>query len=161
MNTCETLKGYLAAYADGELEGELCERVRVHLAECEPCRNECTALKRVAELYRDSAPPEVRTEDWETVTAALDACMLEGTTGIETLRARAEKRRARRGGWWLFPAAALAAAAVLVTVLVNPPASTPPATRVVSVETDPDFEAMVRVPVDKDDFLIIDVVHVE
>ena len=122
MDTCKDLTEYLAAYADGELEGELRERVRVHLDACERCRDECTELKKVANLYRESPPGEVSTGDWEKVAAALDAAMLDETPRgvsegphIETLRARAEKRRASK--WWVFPVAALAAAVLLVAVL--------------------------------------------
>lgn len=170
MDTCKDLTEYLAAYADGELEGELRERVRVHLDACERCRDQCTDLKKVANLYRESPPGDVSTGDWEKVAAALDAAMLDETPRgvsegphIETLRARAEKRRASK--WWGFPAAALAAAVLLVAVfhylpLLGPPPMSPVA-EVVSVETDPQFEAMVRLPVDQDDFLVIDVFRVE
>ncbi|KPL00382.1 MAG: hypothetical protein AMK75_05480 [Planctomycetes bacterium SM23_65] len=86
MDKCEDLKEYLAAYADGELEGELRERVRRHLDECERCRSECAELKKVAELYRGSAPPEVGAGDWAKVSAALEASMVEEPPGGERLR---------------------------------------------------------------------------
>ena len=163
MDKCEDLMEYLAAYADGELEGDLCERVRRHLDECERCRGECADLKRVAELYRGSAPPEVRAQDWEKVSTALEACMVEQSPGIEGLRERVEKKRPDR--WWLFPAAALAAAVLLVALVVElswfAPPQPAPAAQVVSIETDPNYEAMVRLPMDADDFLVIDVVRVE
>ena len=162
MVKCEDLMEYLAAYADGELEGDLCERVRGHLEECEQCRGECADLKKVAELYRESAPPEVRAEDWAKVSAALEACMAERREDIEGLRERREKKRADR--WWLFPTAALAAAVLLVALILelpSPPAEITPTAEVVTLETGPDYEAMVRLPMDADDFLVIDVVRVE
>ena len=163
MDKCEDLKEYLAAYADGELEGELRERVRRHLDECERCRSECAELKKVAELYRGSAPPEVGAGDWAKVSAALEASMVEEPPGGERLRGRLEEKRA--GWWWLFPATALAAAVILVALTFTLPWSpTPratPAVQVVTIETDPNYEAMVRLPMNDDDFLVIDVVAVE
>ena len=161
MDRCEDLAKYLAAYADGELEGSLRARVERHVEGCEACRGECASLKRVAELYRASRAPEVPSADWAKVSAALERCMSETVTDIRTLRRRAPRRRSF--GWWLIPAAGLAAAVIVAALIIVLPShgTQYPSAQVVGLQTDPDYEPIVRLPANDDDFLIIDVVHVE
>lgn len=161
MDRCENLMKYLAAYADGELEGGFCERVEKHLAECERCRRECADLKKVAELYRNSPAPEVGEADWARVSAALERCLEGPAAHIDDIRQKAGRRH--RFGWWLMPAAGLAAAVLIVALFVGPTPEHPdvPNAQILGIETDPDYEPIVRLPADDDDFLIIDVYHVE
>jgi anti-sigma factor RsiW len=161
MDKCEDFRQYLAACADGELEGELGEQVRRHVETCERCRSECAALMRVVELYRESAPPEVPGEEWERVEAALEKCLAASAPERATATKPAVRRRFF--GWWLLPAAGLAAAVLLVALVVGLPGArtSMPTAQVYQLETGPDYEAMVRLPMDDDDVLVIDVVQVE
>jgi len=177
MDTCNELSEYLAAYADGELEGDLRERVRAHLEACETCRAECAALAKIVALYRDAPPPEMAEADWSRVSSALEATMAETPVSIETLRAGASGRR--RWLQWVWPAAALAAAAVLVAVVINwdvlvgtgptgPTNGVPivakggpetPAVAVASIEglvVNPQYLSVVRLPENPDDLLTVD-----
>jgi anti-sigma factor (TIGR02949 family) len=49
---CRELFARLSEYVDGELSRELCEHIRQHLADCEPCVNFAHTLKATAELCR-------------------------------------------------------------------------------------------------------------
>jgi len=166
MTTCEELSEYLAAYADGELEGDLREKVRLHLERCERCRKEADALAKVVALYRDAPAPTVAEGDWSQVSSALEAAMAETPVSIETVREQAARRRRFRWSW----TPSLAAAAVLVIavwaswdVFFGPVETTPtePETpevaRVESLETGPDLVAFVHQPEDEDDLLTIDI----
>jgi len=173
MKTCEDLRTYLAAYADGELEGDLCEQVRAHLDTCEGCDAECADLKKVAELYREAPLPEVSEADWARVSAALERCMAEPTPATETVRERPRVLA------WLWPSVAVAAAAVLGMVWVNwgmffggtpgtgngavvkNPVETVMVASVDSLEVSDAYEFIMRPVVAEDDVLVIDIYNAE
>jgi len=113
MKTCEELIEYLGAYADDELEGDVCERVRRHLAECESCRKAFEDMKRTTALYRDSSVPEPTDAQWAKVAQAVARCQDREEVAVEPTR-----RRLRDWHWWL--SGVLAAAAVILVVFVLP-----------------------------------------
>ena len=179
MKTCDEFTPYLAAYADGELEGDLRERVHRHVAQCPACRGESLALAKVTAVYRKVSPAEPSDAEWTTISSAIDGA-LDRSAATRPVPVGAVSRaepRPRRAGmrtrphWWVYASAALAAAAVLVVVLARPwdgtgPTLTKPTSpttaQVDSVETpDPDYMAMVRLPHDKDGLMVVDVVRVE
>lgn len=63
---CTELREHLSAYLDGELEQELAERVKAHLATCGDCRAEFESLEQVTGLVhalpREPAPGEIEHE---------------------------------------------------------------------------------------------------
>jgi anti-sigma factor RsiW len=160
MDRCEDFRQYLAAYADGELRGKFQERVRLHIETCERCRSECASLAGVVKLYRESAPGEVPAQEWEKVSAALEKRLWASAPERVTAGARAVRRPFF--GWWVFPATALAAAVLLVAVFVGLPVpSSMPTAQVDLLETGNGYDAMVRLPMDDDDILVIDVVNAD
>jgi len=161
MDRCKDFCEYLAACADGELKGELDERVRRHLEVCERCRLESRGLRKVVELYRESVLPEVPAEDWEKVRAALERRLWAPVTGRATVPGHAVRRHFF--GWWLLPATGLAAAVLLVALVIglSGARTSLPTAQVNQLETGSSYEAMVRLPVNEDDVLVIDVVQAE
>ena len=63
---CRELFARLSEYVDGELSQEICEQIRRHLADCEPCVNFAHTLRTTAELCRRlpsrPIPPDVAAE---------------------------------------------------------------------------------------------------
>jgi anti-sigma factor RsiW len=161
MNRCDELNEYLAAYADGELDETMRERVRTHLDACAECRQELDALKRVDALFRAAPVGEVPERDWQRVSTALDDAMGGRTVSLGEVRERAERRGLFAG--WLFPAVALAAAAAIIAVffMLPGPAPSNPAVEVTNVKVGPGYEYAIQRPATDNDFLIIDVSHVK
>lgn len=52
---CETLVKHLSAYIDGELDEQLSEEARQHLATCQNCRVVLDSTRRTILLYREQA----------------------------------------------------------------------------------------------------------
>jgi anti-sigma factor (TIGR02949 family) len=57
--TCDELLRQLTEYEDGVLPDEVCEELRSHLAECEPCQGLKGDLEALARLCRSCAPPRM------------------------------------------------------------------------------------------------------
>ncbi len=53
----EHLGDRLAAYVDGELDGDARERVLSHLATCDPCRGQAEEQRRLKSAMADALPP--------------------------------------------------------------------------------------------------------
>ena len=160
MERCKALAQYLGAYADGELDAKLAERVRSHLDECRRCAGQHKGLKRVDELFRDAAVPEPSVDEWSRVSAAIEKSL----AASPAVRVRPRRNLLRL--WWIYPAAGLAAAAaVLIAVMLWPAAppvptlnATPVAVKVDAIETPNDeFTASLNLPRHKGDLLSIDV----
>ncbi len=58
MTTCENTRADLDAFRDGELEAERCEVVRVHLAQCDSCREQAARDEAFEQQIRAA------TDDW-------------------------------------------------------------------------------------------------
>jgi len=159
MDRCEELTQYLVAYADGELEGKLLERVRAHLEGCERCRSEYAQLTKVGELFRRAVPEEVPRGDWAKVSAAIEKAMAESAS--ESVRARPERKRFF--GWWLVPAAGLAAAVVVVALVIGLGGAPPGSVMglVDGVQVGADYDVIVRTAEGDDQILVIDVVGMD
>jgi len=64
----EEVRQMLSAYLDGELTQASAQRVRIHLARCEECRQAYEELARLQELTRSlefAQPPEARMKELE------------------------------------------------------------------------------------------------
>jgi len=100
----------LAAYADGELDGEGRLRVATWLAGHPDAAEEVASLCRLRDVWKAAAPPEPAEEAWAGVRARLDGVPAPGA--------------ARPSAWpllgWAAGAAAAAAAAALWLVLSQP-----------------------------------------
>jgi len=59
---CEDLVTYLSDYIDGNLDSELEEAAREHLATCQNCRVVLNSTQRTILLYREQARKEIITE---------------------------------------------------------------------------------------------------
>ena len=55
---CADVADRLSAYADGELEAEMREKIVAHLSRCPACRAELTALAKLDGLIRKISPVE-------------------------------------------------------------------------------------------------------
>ncbi len=155
MATCDEIREYLAAYADGELDDTARARVRAHLIGCPDCRRDLAGLETVDALLRRSPTPEPSEAEWDKVSVALDR-EIQSAVAVTAL----PRERARSRAWWLVPAGALAAAAAVMVVLLSMPKPEPPA-EITTLEVGPTYEYNVTLPAKEGDFLIIDVTNVE
>ena len=61
---CKEYFERISEYLDGELDGNLCEKIEQHLRECPECRGCIESLKKTVGLCKkipsDQIPPEVR-----------------------------------------------------------------------------------------------------
>ncbi len=102
--SCDTVRGLLVDYSDGELSAAEAGRVAAHLAECPECRSELRLLERSLELARSV---------WHE-SAARAPSRLPG--GLRSHRDRSPKQAAvavvacvatgllAAGAWWLWQA---------------------------------------------------------
>ncbi len=73
--TCEDLLTYLSDYLDGDLEQELVEAARQHLATCQNCRVVLDSTQRTILLYREQGlaqtiPTERKSALFDRIQAA-------------------------------------------------------------------------------------------
>jgi len=102
---CSRIRGLLADYQAGLLDGRRAEEVAAHVAECEACAAELAALRRTAALLDATEPARPSRDLWPRIAAQL-------------------RPRERPRAWWqsLVPATprtafALAAVVVLLVAL--------------------------------------------
>jgi anti-sigma factor RsiW len=49
---CQEMFARLSEYLDGELTAELCEEIRAHMGDCEPCQAFTRSLRNAVDLCR-------------------------------------------------------------------------------------------------------------
>jgi len=115
--TCEDFQLRLTAYSLGELDQDMLQAARDHVAGCDDCASRALLDRQLTALLRASAVPAPA----ETRAAVLTAVRAEarGTTAAPA------RGRARRRHWVALAAALLAAAAVVAAALLVVPAPTP------------------------------------
>ena len=57
--TCEELLRQLTEYEDGVLPDEVCEELKRHLAECEPCQGLKGDMEALARICHSCSPPRM------------------------------------------------------------------------------------------------------
>ena len=70
--SCKDLLGNMSDYIDGELNDEVCQELKRHIAGCENCRVVFDTMTRTIYLYQSGAqetevPPQVRGRLFETL----------------------------------------------------------------------------------------------
>jgi len=60
---CGQLLGSLSEYVDGELDDELCAKIKQHLDGCEDCRIVVDTLRKTVYLYHTTSKDEPIPED--------------------------------------------------------------------------------------------------
>ena len=115
--TCEDFQLRLTAYSLGELDQDMLQAARDHVAGCDDCASRALLDRQLTALLRASAVPAPA----ETRAAVLTAVRAEarGTTAAPA------RGRARRRHWVALAAALLAAAAVVAAALLVVPAPDP------------------------------------
>lgn len=104
MMDCSRVEMELPSLLSGELDGEVAEEIRAHIAECRVCEDRCISSECLASMLRDIP--------METMPSGLESAVIEGL-----------KRRRRRWGW--IPASygrrlvAVGASVVLVAMVVG------------------------------------------
>jgi len=122
MTTCEDIRGLLNAWVDGDLQAEVRDRVREHLAACAACRGVADDLGAVRDAARQLGPIVPPDHIWLEVA---------GQVQLDTGAPAAAPRRSKSGG--TFQWLGLAAALILVTLgiwLVGRPVPDAPPTEV-------------------------------
>jgi hypothetical protein len=122
MTTCEDVRGLLSAWVDGDLQAEIRDRVREHLAGCAACRRLADDLGAVRDAARQLGPIVPPDHIWLEVA---------GQVQLDTGAPAAAPRRSKSGG--TFQWLGLAAALILVTLgiwLVGRPVPDAPPTEV-------------------------------
>ena len=116
--TCEDFQLRLTAYSLGELDQDMLQAARDHVAGCDDCASRALLDRQLTALLRASAVPAPQ----ETVTAVLATVRAEAGAGR---LAPSPRQPARRRHWLALAAAMLAAAAVLAVALLVVPAPDP------------------------------------
>jgi hypothetical protein len=122
MTTCEDVRGLLSAWVDGDLQAEIRDWVREHLAGCAACRRLADDLGAVRDAARQLGPIVPPDHIWLEVA---------GQVQLDTGVPAAAPRRSKSGG--TFQWLGLAAALILVTLgiwLVGRPVPDAPPTEV-------------------------------
>jgi len=74
---CKDLLEWLSDYIDGDLTGELYERIRTHASHCEPCVAFIQTLQKTAELIQNKPGIDVPPEAMDALTTSLQHCKNE------------------------------------------------------------------------------------
>lgn len=74
---CKDLLEWLSDYIDGDLKGELYERIRTHASRCEPCVAFIQMLQKTAELIQNKPGIDVPPDAMDELTASLQQCKNE------------------------------------------------------------------------------------
>jgi len=115
--TCEDFQLRLTAYSLGELDQDMLQAARDHVAGCDDCASRALLDRQLTALLRASAVPAPA----ETRAAVLTAVRAEA----RATTAAPARGRARRRHWVALAAALLAAAAVVAAALLVVPAPDP------------------------------------
>lgn len=59
---CKQILAALGDYVDGDLDPQVCQALRVHLADCNPCRIVVDNVRQTITLYKSGRPVELPAE---------------------------------------------------------------------------------------------------
>jgi len=76
-HNCKDLLAWLSEYIDGELTGELYERIKTHSSDCKPCVAFIETLQKTSELIQNKPGIDVPPDAMDELTAALQQCKNE------------------------------------------------------------------------------------
>ncbi len=74
---CKDLLEWLSEYIDGDLQGELYEKIKNHEHNCKPCLAFIQTLRKTSELIQNKPGIDVPPEVMETLTVSLEQCKHE------------------------------------------------------------------------------------
>lgn len=74
---CKALLEWLSDYIDGDLKGELYEKIKTHASHCEPCGAFIQTLQKTAELIQNKPGISVPPEAMDELAASLQQCKNE------------------------------------------------------------------------------------
>ena len=73
-HNCKDLLEWLSEYIDGELTGDLYERIKNHSSDCQPCVAFIETLQKTSELIQNKPGIAVPSESMDELTATLQQC---------------------------------------------------------------------------------------
>ena len=76
-HSCKDLLEWLSDYIDGDLKGELYERIKAHANHCEPCVAFIQTLQKTSELIQNKPGIDVPPEAMDELTTSLQQCKNE------------------------------------------------------------------------------------
>ena len=76
-HSCKDLLEWLSEYIDGELTGDLYEKIKNHSSDCEPCVAFIETLQKTSELIQSKPGIDVPPAAMDELTAALQQCKTE------------------------------------------------------------------------------------
>ena len=74
---CKDLLAWLSDYIDGDLKGDLYDRIKAHETSCKPCAAFISTLQKTTELLLNKPGLNVPPEAMDDLAAALQQCKVE------------------------------------------------------------------------------------